>query len=256
MQRNSVYAVIFNDRQLEIFERYKKELGFRTSADAYRSLIDLVTANWDGTNLKHNHKSALKFSPDEYEAMEAARKKLGGVSRGEVFRRGIKFLHNTLYNGKEFERWKKIAAEKPFSDQIGSRFKQIVYSVNDIENEELMEVCEAYGEGRGFILRLGFEAVKTLPAEMFPKNEPGRNCFTVRLGDKEAERLERLKESLNVGGNEIFRMGVLLAERLLEGKDREDKKAALEPISLQSEIVNIKCPLSLDSAKRDDFLEP
>lgn len=64
MQRNSVYAVIFNDRQLEIFERYKKELGFRTSADAYRSLIDLVTAKWDGTNLKHNHKSALKFSPD------------------------------------------------------------------------------------------------------------------------------------------------------------------------------------------------
>lgn len=254
--RQAVYAVIFSDRQVGIFERYKKEMDFKTSADAYRSLIDLVATKWSGVNLKHSHKSALRFSPSEYEDMEAARKKLGGVSRGEVFRRGIKFLHDTLYNGNEFEKWKKVAAENPFSDQVGNRHKQIMYSVNDIENEELMEVCEAYEKDRGFIIRLGFEAVRTLPAEMFPKNEPGRNCFTVRLSDKEAEKLERLKERLKVGGNGIFRVGILLAERMLDGKDKEEKKSAPEPISLKSEIININVPCRLTQQDGMIFLEP
>lgn len=69
-------------------------------------------------------------------------------------------------------------------------------------------------------------------------------------------KLEKLKERLKVGGNGIFRVGILLAERMLEGKDKEEKKSAPEPISLQSEIINIKCPLPLNSARRDDFLEP
>ena len=256
--QQSVYAVIFTDRQLEIFERYKKALDFETSADAYRSLIDLVASKWDGINLKHSHRSAIMFTIDEYEEMEKVRKRLGGISRGEVFRRGIKFLHNTLYDGNELERWRKIATEKAlyFHPENEDDCKTVSYSMNDIEYEEFMEICEAYGEeSKTAIIRLGFEAVKTLPAEMFPKNEPGRHCFTVRLRMKEAEKLERLKERLNVGGNGIFRMGVLLAERLLEGKEKKRVEAP-QPISLRSKICKVKCPLSLASARRDDFLEP
>lgn len=242
---------------LDVNGTAKKAFNFSSSADAYRGLIDLVAAKWDGVNLKHSHKSALKFTMDDYEEMEKARKRLGGISRGEVFRRGIKFLHKTLYDGNELERWKKVAAEKTLSFQSEDEYKSIVYSMNDLEYDELMEICEVYEIDKTAMIRLGFEAVKTLPPEMFPKNEPGRHCFTVRLKKKEADKLERLKTRLNVGGNGIFRVGVLLAERLLEDREKEgDRVAAPQPISLQSKICSIKCPLSLNSARQISILKP
>ena len=255
-------AVNFTKTEQKIFEEYRDTFGFENSADAYRALLDLVDEKWTGVKLKNDQRFSIRLSMDDYNELERIRLNLGGISRSEVLRRGVNFLHGVMSDRQEFHKWKEFAANVPRFERTGKKKENglasgrtVLYSMNDLSRQVLQDVCSAFGEGRTGALRLALEAAKVLPPEALEKTEEEKFHSTVRLREDEYEKMEMLKARLNYNGNGIFRTGIFLANRELQehkmNNRREDKC-----ISINSDLWSSSSFIPVDNVQQSVILRP
>ncbi len=254
-------AVIFTKSEQKIFEEYRDTFGFGNSADAYRGLLELVGEKWTGIHLKNDHRFSLRLTMEDYNELEKIREGLGGISRSEVLRRGVNFLHGVI-SGKDFEKWKEFAAKVPRYERTGKKKekglasgKMVIYSMNDLSQSVLQEVGKAFGEDRTGVLRLALEAAKVLPPEALAKPEEEKFHSSVRLRADEYEKLEALKQRLNYNGNGVFRTGIFLANRELREYSM-NRKSESKCISIHSDLWSNDTFIPVDNVQQSVILRP
>ena len=259
---NKLVAVIFTKSEKEIFEEYRDTFGFENSADAYRGLLDLVEEKWTGIKLKNDQRFSIRINMADYNELERIRENLGGISRSEVLRRGVDFLHGVISDKREFSRWKEFAAKVPRFERTGKKKKEslasgkmVVYSMNDLSKQELQEVCRAFGEDRTGALRLALEAAKVLPPEKLAKKEEEKFHSTVRLREAEYEKMEMLKARLNYNSNGILRTGVFLAKRELQ-EYRMNRRGEDKCISINSDLWRSDSFIPVNNVQQSVILRP
>ena len=259
---SKMMAVIFTKSEQRIFEEYRDTFGFENSADAYRGLLDLVEEKWTGIKLKNDQRFSIRLSMSDYDELERIREGLGGISRSEVLRRGVDFLHGVISNKCEFPRWKEFAAKVPRFERTGKKKenglasgRMVIYSMNDLSHQVLQEVCRAFGEGRTGALRLALEVAKVLPPEKLAKKEEEKFHSTVRLREAEYEKMETLKKRLNYNGNGIFRTGIFLANRELQ-EYKMNKKSSQKLLSVRSDVYKMMDYIPFDTVKQRVILRP
>ena len=255
-------AVILTKTEQRIFEEYRDTFGFENSADAYRALLDLVDEKWTGIKLKNDQRFSIRLSMDDYNELERVRESLGGISRSEVLRRGVNFLHGVISDRQEFPKWKDFASKVPRFERTGKKKENglamgrtVIYSMNDLSRQVLQDVCDAFGEGRTGALRLALEAAKVLPSEVLVRTEEEKIHSTVRLRDAEYEKLEMLKARLNYNGNGIFRTGVFLANRELQER-KMNKQSESKCISINSDLWSNSIFVPVDNVQQSVILRP
>ena len=259
---SKLMAVIFTKSEKKIFDEYRDTFGFENSADAYRGLLDLVEKKWTGIKLKNDQRFSIRMNMADYNELERIRNNLGGISRSEVLRRGVYFLHGVISDKREFPRWKEFAIKVPRFERTGkkkedslSSGKMVVYSMNDLSKQELQEVCRAFGEDRTGALRLALEAAKVLPPEKLAGKEEEKFHSTVRLREDEYEKMEMLKDRLNYNGNGIFRTGVFLAKRELQER-KMNNRCEEKCISINSDIWRSDSFIPVNNVQQSVILRP
>ena len=198
----------------------------------------------------------------DYDELERIRESLGGISRSEVLRRGVDFLHGVISDKWEFQKWKEFASKVPRFERTGKKKenglasgKMVIYSMNDLSRQILQDVCDAFGEGRTGALRLALEATKVLPPEKLMKDQKEKFHSTVRLREDEYEKMEMLKARLNYNGNGIFRTGVFLANRELQER-KMNKRSESKCISINSDLWRSGSIIPVDNVQQNVILRP
>ena len=259
---STMVAVIFSESEKKIFDEYKKTFGFKTSTDAYKGLLDLVETRWTGIQLKNNQHFSIRLSVEDYDELNRIRERLGGISRTEVLRRGIDFLHDIIPHKEELLKWKEFAAGIPRFIRTGKKKlhglaegKTVIYTMNDLSGSILKEVCEIFGENRTGALRLALKVAAVLPPEKLFREDEGKFHSTVRLKRDDFIKMEQLKSKINNNINGVFRTGLLIAAKEVK-KRKLGIMDEVNQLSKESSLYKMTEEIPADTVRQDIILKP